>query len=171
MSDGGYATPNEVLGGDGVDYGPSFRTDEKFETRDEAVENVKSIDIIQHLEMVISSNHKDERRCTMRCSRGTRYKPLKDPSTRQRQRRTNKFGCPVKLKLKLRRYPNDDFWCIHTCALEESMHNHPLAVYPEGYKKHVLTIMLIFNMYTRERGIAATSKGRQGCSFTVVLPC
>ncbi|WCJ24763.1 hypothetical protein M5689_006697 [Euphorbia peplus] len=109
MSDGGYATPDESLGGDGVDYGPSFQTDEKFETQDEVVEHVKSIAIIQNFEMVISSNHKDGRQCTMRYSRGLKYKPLKDPSTRQRQRRTNKCGCPVKLKLKLGRYPDDNF--------------------------------------------------------------
>ncbi|WCJ29365.1 hypothetical protein M5689_011005 [Euphorbia peplus] len=133
--DGGYATPDEVLVGDGVDYGPSFITDEKFETRDEAVEHVKSIAILQHFEMVIASNHKNGRQCTMRCSRGLRYKPLADPSTRQRQRRTNKCGCPVKLRLKLRRYPDGSFWSIHTCSEAESMHNHPLAVYAEGYRQ------------------------------------
>ncbi|WCJ37717.1 hypothetical protein M5689_018826 [Euphorbia peplus] len=134
MSDGGYATPDEVLVGDGVDYGPSFITDEKFETRDEAVEHVKSIAILQHFEMVITSNHKNGRQCTMRCSRGLRYKPLADPSTCQRQRRTNKCGCPVKLRLKLRRNPDGSFWSIHTCSVAESMHNHPLAVYAEGYR-------------------------------------
>ncbi|WCJ38427.1 hypothetical protein M5689_019488 [Euphorbia peplus] len=135
MSDSGYSTPNEELVGDGIDYGPSFQSDEKFATRDDAVEHVKCIAILQHFEMVISSNHKDGRQCTMRCSRGLKYKPLKDPSARQRQCRTNKCGCPVKLKLKQRRYPDGNFWSIHTCSAEESMHNHPLAVYPEGYRQ------------------------------------
>ncbi|XP_050207737.1 PKS-NRPS hybrid synthetase cheA-like [Mercurialis annua] len=123
----------ENYGSDGIDYSEQFFYENGFESDTEAINWAKGIAIQIGFELVISSHKKGGLVKLLRCCRGERYRGLHTDldSFARKNTKTKACQCPFRIVVKF----INGTWTVLAKSGISSMHNHALAVYPEGHRQ------------------------------------